>query len=308
MTAPMKRMANLFVANTDYNWFEFLSHQGPLDEVNFWQPSGKRQFRALQPGELFVFKLKAPHNKIAGYGLFAESSLLPLSLAWQTFGIKNGRSSYAEMRDAIRQYKGDDNDMIGFRVVTQPVFWPRNKWIDIPTTWPHNLPGGMTFATDSAEGRRLWDAIHERADDFPVREFREAAAPMFGDPVQVRPRLGQGAFRIGIIEAYGKRCMVTGERTVPALEAAHIVPVSESGTHELTNGLLLRKDIHALFDLHYVTITPEMRFEVSKRIKEEFENGRHYYALHGARVASPIDNRKAPSPVALKQHNARFIL
>jgi hypothetical protein len=82
-----------------------------------------------------------------------------------------------------------------------------------------------------------------------------------------------------VTDAYSRRCAITGERTLPALEAAHIKPFAQGGSHEPTNGLLLRRDIHALFDAGYVTVTPDMHFRVSRRIKEEYENGRHYYAL-----------------------------
>jgi putative restriction endonuclease len=58
-------MVRLFVAVTDKSWFDQLSASAPHDEVNFWQPSGTTQFRALRPGELFLFKLHAPNNFIA---------------------------------------------------------------------------------------------------------------------------------------------------------------------------------------------------------------------------------------------------
>src|ERR671910_1048900 len=61
-------------------------------------------------------------------------------------------------------------------------------------------------------------------------------------------------------------------------------PYGEGGAHEASNGLLLRRDIHSLFDAGYVTVTPDLRFEVSRRIREEFENGRVYYDLHGGMV------------------------
>ncbi len=55
-----------FVANTDFDWFTFLAARQPLEEVNFWQPSGGDAFRALDPGEPFFFRLKEPHYAIAG--------------------------------------------------------------------------------------------------------------------------------------------------------------------------------------------------------------------------------------------------
>jgi putative restriction endonuclease len=96
---------------------------------------------------------------------------------------------------------------------------------------------------------------------------------------------------------------VTGERTLPALDAAHIKPYGEGGRHERSNGLLLRRDLHKLFDDGYVTVTPELTFEVSKRIKEEFENGRLYYGLHGTRIRTPQNIAWQPDRSALTWHN-----
>src|SRR6202012_4921520 len=98
----------------------------------------------------------------------------------------------------------------------------------------------------------------------------------YGDPILLRPRLGQGAFRVLVTDYYARRCAVSGERTLPALDAAHIRPFASGGLHRVSNGVLLRRDIHSLFDLGYVTISPDFKFEVSRKIREEYENGRHY--------------------------------
>jgi putative restriction endonuclease len=60
--------------------------------------------------------------------------------------------------------------------------------------------------------------------------------------------------------------------------------VDEGGPHDLRNGLLLRRDLHTLFDRGYVTVTPSLHLEVGRAIRDEFENGRDYYALHGTRL------------------------
>ena len=102
---------------------------------------------------------------------------------------------------------------------------------------------------------------------------------------------------------YRRRCAVTGERTLPVLEAAHVRPYAEGGRHELANGILLRSDLHTLFDRGYVTITPDYRLEVSRRIRDEFENGRDYYALHGREVRVPVGSDERPAPILLDWHN-----
>ena len=67
----------LVVAVTDGDWFD---HLRALPQVNFWSPSD-RTFLALEPGELFLFKLHAPRDFIAGGGWFAHATILPCSLA-----------------------------------------------------------------------------------------------------------------------------------------------------------------------------------------------------------------------------------
>ena len=130
-----------------------------------------------------------------------------------------------------------------------------------------------------------------------------AVGDRFGAPQLVKPRLGQGAFRVLVTDIYGRRCAVTRERTLPALEAAHIRRYSDGEEHAARNRLLLRRDIHNLFDTGYVTVTPELNFVVSRRIREEFENGREYYALHGQRIIPPEQIDQRPDPGALAWHN-----
>ena len=91
-----------FVGVTDNDWFDFLAGQPEIDEVNFWQPGGRTQFRSLTPGEPFFFKLRAPfHHYIGGFGRFTHSTIIPVSMAWQAFSQKNGASSYLKMRRLI---------------------------------------------------------------------------------------------------------------------------------------------------------------------------------------------------------------
>jgi putative restriction endonuclease len=301
----------LIVAVTDGDWFDQLRRKPDLTEVNFWSPSDS-SFRALQPGELFLFKLHAPNNFIVGGGVFAHANSMPCSLAWEAFGEANGARSLAEMRKRIARYRRvipDEREdfVIGCRVLTQPFFLDERQWIAVPDNFSKNIVKFKGYGTDDPDGRRLWDAVQNAMagdDSFSARGFtdREKQAS-YGEPVLVRPRLGQGAFRILVTDNYRRRCAISGERTLPALDAAHIRPFSDGGPHESSNGILLRRDIHSLFDLGYVTITPELKFEVSKKIREEFENGRHYYALHGSSIAVPDSPDRRPDPSALTWHN-----
>jgi putative restriction endonuclease len=308
---------NGFIGVTDNDWFEFLAQQPGIDEVNFWQPGGSTRFRALTPSEPFLFKLHAPLNYIVGGGLFAHSSILPISLAWSAFDIKNGARSLSEMRRRTEKYRrskpspGEDYK-IGSIILTQPFFFPREQWIPIPPDFSLNIVQGKTYDLTSGYGLGLWEQVSERLKfdlkpGLPSQPLPLAEKPQgrYGEPTVVLPRLGQGSFRVIVTDAYQRRCAITQEKTLPVLEAAHIRPYSEDGPHSVSNGLLLRSDIHRLFDSGYVTVTPDKHFEVSRRIKEEFDNGEEYQALHGNRIWVPASPRFQPSPEFLSWHNER---
>jgi HNH endonuclease len=297
---------NMVVAVTDGDWFETLRRQPDLGEVNFWAPSPSA-FRALQPGELFLFKLHAPHNVIVGGGIFAYATVRPWSLAWQAFGEANGAPNAQEMRARIARYRRTDSGSrtdfeIGCRILTQPFFFGERDWLPVPASWSRNIVTFKTYNTGDADGLALWEAVEERLQR-PRPMGLADEAERFGAPHLIRPRLGQGAFRVLVTDIYRRRCVVTEERTLPALDAAHIRPYGAGGAHEASNGLLLRRDLHSLFDAGYVTVTPDLRFSVSRRIREEFENGRHYYALDGRNIAQPSNPQYRPDPAALAWHN-----
>lgn len=160
----------------------------------------------------------------------------------------------------------------------------------------------------------LWERVRDRIEGSGQQKgtappgLSDAVQARFGDPVLVTPRLGQGGFRVLVTDVYKRRCAVTHEKTLPALEAAHIRPFSDGGEHLPTNGLLLRRDLHSLFDAGYVTVTPENTLLVSNKIRENIENGRDYYALHGRRLYVPDKAGNRPSADALQWHNEERFL
>jgi putative restriction endonuclease len=203
---------------------------------------------------------------------------LPLLLAWDVFEEKNGAGSRDAFERMIRPLTPNPrarDPEIGCTILGAPFFWPREFWIANPIGWAENIVRGRYYDTDEADGSSLWASIQERFKD-PLAvglagQVQEARA-RYGEPTLVKPRLGQGAFRVVVTDAYRRRCAVTGESTPPALEAAHIRPFAESGLNEVANGMLLRADFHRLFDAGLVTVTPNLRVEVSPQIKKEWSN------------------------------------
>lgn len=187
-----------------------------------------------------------------------------------------------------------------------PFFFSPSQWIDLPPDYPKHAQMGKSYDVEAGVGRELYEKVVATIPK-PALELREppAAAPsdMFGAPALVKQRIGQGGFRILVTDLYDRRCSVTGEATLPVLEAAHILPVSKGGIHRADNGLLLRSDIHTLFDLGYVTIDKAQRFRVSGRLRDEWSNGRIYYDLDGDSVRLPKQAEMWPSRKFLEQHN-----
>lgn len=297
-----------WVGVTDNSWYGFLSRSG-VDEVNFWQPSGTAPFSHLAPGAPFLFKLKRPHHHIAGGGWFVKFSRLPLSLAWEAFEHKNGAANREEFEALIRALARNRNERdpeIGCTVLTAPFFWSQDHWIAEPPGFAPNIVRGRFYDTTQADGVRLWARVRERLDVGTVDALRDTpdGVPRYGDLLQVRQRLGQGAFRVLVTDAYQRHCAITGESTLPVLEAAHIKPYAESGPHDLGNGLLLRSDFHKLFDTGLVTVTEDYRVLVSPRIREAWFNGKAYYRLHGKALANlPANEAERPAPAFLRWHN-----
>ena len=305
-----------FVGVTNNEWFRFLAERQP-DEVNFWRPRSQSDFRATPVGAPFLFKLHAPLNFIAGGGFFVRHDFLPLQWAWQAFGEKNGVPNMAALRSRILEHRSPSElgRQIGCTILTQPFFFPRDVWIPVPPDWSANIVTGKSYDTTEPAGQGLWRQVQERLEriaspNLPgVERLGEEEQARYGQPQLVMPRLGQGAFRVLVADAYLRRCAITGERTLPALEAAHIRPYTDEGPHLVSNGMLLRSDLHHLFDQGYLTVTLDFRVEVSRRIREEFENGRDYYAMHGQALrVLPKTENEHPAREFLEWHQGHRYL
>ncbi len=119
---------------------------------------------------------------------------------------------------------------------------------------------------------------------------------------EIAQRRGQAAFRAGLLAAYERRCAITGDTAEAVLEAAHIDPYSESGCNDFSNGLLLRADVHTLFDLHLLAVDPTGRLEVSARLREP-----SYAQLAGAALTVPRHRDARPDLSRLADHRRRFV-
>ena len=198
---------------------------------------------------------------------------------------------------------------IGCILLICPVFFPPELWVPAPRDWKDQIVAGKGYDLTAGEGMRIWRECMAAASSLSLREaqhdnltlFTSSSTPQTREVV-TQARLGQGTFRLAVTDSY-QQCAVTGEHSLPALDAAHIRPFAHKGPHLVSNGLLLRADIHRLFDRGYVTVTPDYDFKVSGALAEEFNNGKVYYAHEGTRIVLPAEAASRPRREFLEFHN-----
>lgn len=312
-----------YVGVTDWDWYRFLHVRGAT-EVNFWQPSGGRRFGAIREGAPFFFKSHYSHgNRIVGGGFLSGWASLPMTRAWEFFGEDNGCATFEEMRTRIRKYRrrtlddGGTDPEIGCIMLRDVRFFGPDEAPEAPPGWSGNIVQGRSYDLASPEGsylEQVLDALLRQhlslvSDNVADQDDRNSSSAVsgevFGPPRLARVRVGQAAFKALVQEAYGRRCAVTGNKIVPVLQAAHIRPVTDHGENRVDNGLLLRSDVHALFDRGYLGVHPRKKtLLVSSRLREDWGNGEEFYqrAMSGETIGMPRRRLDRPNTDFLTWH------
>jgi hypothetical protein len=144
---------------------------------------------------------------------------------------------------------------------------------------------------EGIERVELWFAQQNEFDPENEKDARDRVI------AEIVRRRGQAPFRRKLLKAYGYRCAITEYETVDALEAAHIRPYFGPSTNVISNGLLLRSDIHTLLDLGLISIDDEFRVMVSARVTDA-----EYRMFCGREIRLPNQRESWPSKAALAWH------
>lgn len=305
------------VGVTDNAWASYLRDRPHITEANFWLPSTKGHFRALQLGEPFLFKTHHPENQLVGGGFFSGYSQLTVDEAWNFIGEGNGVPSSAALAESIGRYRRTEprTDLfIGCVFLRDLFFTPPSMTLPAPSDFAPNIvrfkgydvspqsPTEIHLASllERSEVRQLDQTTgHSR---LVAGESLLVPGPTRGIPRLVTPRLGQGAFKGMLLTAYRRHCAITGGRISPTLQAAHIRPVAMEGQHRLDNGLLLRSDVHTLFDNGYLGVDERHQLRVSPRLRTEFGNGEEFYTRAGEAIRLPERRADQPARDVIQWH------
>ena len=179
--------------------------------------------------------------------------------------------------------------------------------------WLKNFSGGkatvqrtlkrlnFTVRVGSADSGDIILPGEADADPFDpsnIKDARERISRMMAQ------RRGQPAFRNALLDAYNRKCAITGCEVVEVLEAAHILPYQGPDTNKVVNGLLLRADVHTLFDSGLIAVdVKNMTVLVDKSLE-----GSEYWTLRGQKLRLPSDTERRPSCEVLKMHCDNSVL
>lgn len=310
---------DLYVGNTDRDWFDILKAETSLTEVNHWQPSGLK-FKVLAEGGIFFFRLKSPINKIAGFGLLASAENASIKLLWESIGVANGVASLDEFVARVKHYRQkngvrgfvDEATQVGFKLLVEPTFLDEKDWFDEPSDWSPQIVVGKSYSSGSDSGQLLLSEYQRLASPASGRNSIARKMLGFNHPPQAgfiqqqaKQRTGQNVFKLNLLYAYSGKCAVSGCNIEEVLEAAHIRPFSQAQDHAISNGLLLRKDIHALFDRGLLIIDDDYIMRLSEQFRQLYGLESEYQKFEGKRLSIPSSQAHRPDLEALAEHRLK---
>jgi hypothetical protein len=235
--------------------------------------------------------------------------------AWERRSIEALREMGGPKGWIYVEYRGDETSSEA--LATEPLITRENKnsfvvtlmkrgqmFLEAKQNPPSNdLPPRSTqYRRVSQTPRNQSIADMVRSEEGKPRDLKSGAAARKRIAAAIAGRRGQQEFRQTLLQIY-KRCLITGCDAEAVLEAAHIQPYSEAGTFDISNGLLLRADIHTLFDLGLLTIdVSDLTVITADSLKNTV-----YGALDMRKLCFPEGTEHRPDRGALHDHHLSFM-
>lgn len=284
------------IANTEIKWAEFLMEKGITGEVNFWTPTDWK-IRGLKRGDRLYFMLKSPIRQIGGYGSFVDYKIMDVDAAWNEFGIRNGCDSILELKSRLAAYNSNVTlSAIGCLILNDICFF------DSPVD-PANV--GLSFPREVVKFKYYRDTTDPFLSHEAISYTTPFALVHSTDKTKknhlMSERVGQPQFKLDISNAYGYKCCISGEVTPELLQAAHIQSYINKDSNHPQNGLLLRIDLHKMYDSGLLTIDEDYKVHISRKVTSP-----DYTMFDGKTIALPKNKSKWPSSIAIKEKMKEF--
>lgn len=297
---------NMFVISpTDNDWFQFLKTSNFNSFINFWTPT-LWNIQKLTVGERWYFLLKSPIRQLGGFGEFHEYKNLTALEAWKEFGCRNGCISKNQFISKIQLYidKNSENFggesininnyRIGCIILNNCQFWDEEKF-QRPSNYNIEFPN-QVVKFKYFNQYDPFTSFTDQTDDFNlINEPREQYRK------ETNRRRGQSEFKGKILKAYKNKCCITGENCPELLDAVHLQAYLSYASHHTQNGILLRVDLHRLFDSGLLFIDGNYIIHISSIIKNTW-----YQQFHNTKIYIPENVKFHPSKKALELKRNNF--
>lgn len=293
------------ISPTDKNWFDYLKNEGFNSKVNFWTPT-PWNIKNLKSGNKLYFMLKSPIRKIGGFGEFVEYKNMSALEAWNIFGYRNGRNSKDEFIQSIQKYIDKNSQKFGGKpidlktyeigciVLDNCEFWDEKNYIDISNHEVEFAPQVVTI--------KYFDQYDSIKKSIEINtNFNIVNEKRIEKKGITNVRIGQSEFKAKILRAYKNKCCISNETTPELLEAAHIQEYRNNYSNHIQNGLLLRVDIHRLYDNRLIYIDNEYKIHISNLVTSE-----NYRQYDGKIINLPNEITEYPSKEALEMRKNEF--
>ncbi|MBL6082279.1 HNH endonuclease [Belnapia sp. T18] len=305
-----------WLAITQQDWLR-RTRDARHEAVHFWLPS-PWQRRDLIAGDRWYFREQTWDKglgrppQILGHGIVVRYEQTTPRALFASHGSATGYDSVSELAEGIGTTgygeQGALDRSIGniilrdVVVYERPIIAPR----DIPTAslvspngrtyWPFNDELVRPLLSDS-EGRiKASEADDSAFDPKNAKDAREKVLRA------IKTRRGQKGFRDALLKAYSGRCAITGCSVLDVLEASHITPYLGPETNHVTNGILLRADLHTLYDCGLFAIDPGTLKVIIAPLLETSS----YRKINNRPLRLPASPSESPSKKALRQRIEEF--
>ena len=294
------------ISPTDIDWFYFNKMRNQTNSINFWTPT-PWNIKRLNHGDRLYFMLKSPIRKIGGFGIFNNYENLSIPDAWEKFGYGNGVESKPRLIKRLNKYlskntslnAGLESHQIGCISLNNCEFWEDIQFIDIEQTI-HEFKKNIVKIKFFNE----YDSIQSHHNSLVMDSSKYeivGSGEKHKKAYQQNVRIGQSEFRAKLINAYHGQCCISKETCEELLEAAHIQPYINKKSNHVQNGLLLRIDLHKLFDSGLLKIDQNYLVHISSQLQSG-----NYRTYDKKRILLPKNPNNWPSKMAIFERNKNY--
>ena len=311
----MRQSDDILVCRVPHRWYSIVKNEyisAGSAATNFWtvkQGEAPDELAGLKPGSLVLNVVdEGDHFYIVGGGYFLNWGELKPVEAWERFGVRNGYSSFDDLKEEIAKQGGNADSTLISTILFGTFIFSRHEVLMVPDEFKAEFSGGKSrfmLSVNEPLGRYLERMLRDRRAGLNSDEYSSDWRGIYYLAARHVEHSDIDGFYAAVLAAYNFKCAVTGSEVQPLLDVANIQPCYSNTFQSVQNGILMRTDLHRLFSEGYITLRytqdlSAIEVMVSKTIKTV--GGADYLQYDGRRLTLPADKTKWPKREYLEWH------